>query len=73
MSGAVRTCTAIISIQNLTAEDFPRLTAAFKAVAGFERVSFNVERSVASVDFDPKQSNIDDLLRAVLQAGHQLL
>ena len=31
----MRTCTAVISIQNLTAEDFPRLTEAFKAVARF--------------------------------------
>jgi copper chaperone CopZ len=69
----MRTCTAVISVQNLTAEDFPRLTQAFEAVAGVEKVTFSVERSVASVEFDPKQSNLDDLLRAVLQAGHKLL
>jgi copper chaperone CopZ len=69
----VRTCTAIISIENLTAEAFPVLTQALKAVAGVESVSFSLERSVASVEFDPKHANVDQLLRAVLKAGYKAL
>jgi copper chaperone CopZ len=69
----VRTCTAIISIENLTAEAFPGLTQALKAVTGVESVSFSLERSVASVEFDPNQANVDQLLRAVLKAGYKAL
>jgi copper chaperone CopZ len=68
-----RTRTAILSIENLTADVFPALTQALKKVPGVESVSFSLERSVASVDFDPSQSSIDDLLRAVLKAGCKLL
>jgi copper chaperone CopZ len=66
----MRTCTAVISIQNLTAEALPVLTQALKAVSGVESVGFSVERSVASVDFDPSQATVDHLLRAVLKAGY---
>ncbi|MGH7844658.1 MAG: heavy-metal-associated domain-containing protein [Candidatus Binatia bacterium] len=68
-----RTRTAVLSIENLTSDAFSALTQALKAVPGVESVSFSVERSVASVDFDPNQSSIDDLLRAVLKAGHKVL
>jgi copper chaperone CopZ len=67
------TKTAIISIENLRPEDLPKLTEAFKAVAGVDKVDFSVERSVAVLDFDPSQSHIDDFLRAVLKAGFKVL
>jgi hypothetical protein len=70
---AMRTKTAIISIENLRPEDLPKLEAAFKAVAGVDKVDFSVERSVAVLDFDPSQSHIDDFLRAVLKAGFKVL
>ena len=67
------TKTAIISIENLKAEDFPKLREAFAPINGVENVNFNVERSVAVIDFDPSQSHIDDFLRAVLKAGFKVL
>lgn len=67
------TKTAIISIENLTAETLPKLKAVLKAVPGVDTVEFSVERSVAVLDFDPAQSHIDDFLRAVLQAGFKVL
>ena len=67
------TKTAIISIENLKAEDLPVLKQALQDVAGVDRVDFNLERSVAVVDFDPVQSHIDDFLRAVLKAGFKVL
>ncbi|HWP60548.1 MAG TPA: heavy-metal-associated domain-containing protein [Candidatus Acidoferrales bacterium] len=68
-----RTRTAIISVENLTAEAFPVLRAALKAVPGVETVAFNVERSVVSVDFDIQKATVDDLLRAVLKAGYKVI
>jgi copper chaperone CopZ len=38
-----------------------------------DHVDFNLERSVAVIDFDPNQSHIDDFLRAVLKAGFKVL
>lgn len=67
------TKTAIISIENLKAEDLPVLKQALQDVAGVDRVDFNLERSVAVIDFDPVQSHIDDFLRAVLKAGYRVL
>jgi copper chaperone CopZ len=67
------TKTAIISIENLKAEDLPVLKQALQDVAGVDRVDFNLERSVAVIDFDPVQSHIDDFLRAVLKAGFKVL
>jgi copper chaperone CopZ len=69
----MRTKTAIISIENLKTEDFPKLETALKAVSGVDSVEFSVERSVAVLDFDPSQSHIDDFLRAVLIAGFKVL
>lgn len=69
----MKTKTAIISIENLSAGALPTLTQAFKAVPGVQRVDFSLERSVAVVEFDPNESNVDDLLRAVLKTGHKLL
>jgi copper chaperone CopZ len=69
----MKTTTAIISIKDLRAEDFPNLTQALKAVPGVESVDFSLERSVAVVEFDKKQSSVDDLLRAVLKTGHKIL
>ncbi|HZD41469.1 MAG TPA: heavy-metal-associated domain-containing protein [Terriglobales bacterium] len=69
----MRTKTAIISIDNLKPEDLPTLRQAFKAVPGIDSVDFNIERSVAVLDFDPARSHIDDFLRAVLRAGFKVL
>jgi copper chaperone CopZ len=67
------TKTAIISIENLKAEQLPELTQALQDVTGVASVDFNLERSVAVIDFDPGQSHIDDFLRAVLKAGFKVL
>jgi len=72
-SGPMGTKTAIISVQELTAEAIPALTEAFKALPGVESVDFSLERSVAVVEFDQDQSSLDDLLRAVLKAGFKLV
>jgi copper chaperone CopZ len=68
---AMRTKTAIISIEALSAEAVPNLTQAFKAIPGVHGIDFSLERSVAVVEFDPNQSNVDDFLRAVLKAGYK--
>jgi copper chaperone CopZ len=68
-----QTKTAIISIENLKTDDFPKLREALQTVAGVQSVDFNVERSVAVIEFDPAQSHIDDFLRAVLKAGYKVL
>jgi copper chaperone CopZ len=67
------TKTAIISIENLKVEQLPELTQALQDVTGVASVDFNLERSVAVIDFDPGQSHIDDFLRAVLKAGFKVL
>jgi copper chaperone CopZ len=69
----MKTKTAIISIDNLKAEDLQVLKQALQSVPGVDTVDFNLERSVAVVDFDPTQSHIDDFLRAVLKAGFKVL
>jgi copper chaperone CopZ len=69
----MKTKTAIISIDNLKVEDLQVLKQALQSVPGVNSVDFNLERSVAVVDFDPSQSHIDDFLRAVLQAGFKVL
>ena len=69
----MRTKTAVISIEQLKPDDLPILRRALEAVPGVEAVDFNVERSVAALDFDPAQSHIDDFLRAVLKAGFKVL
>ena len=67
------TKTAILSIADLKSENLPVLREAFNAVPGVEKIDFNIERSVAVLDFDPSQSHIDDFLRAALKAGFQVL
>ena len=69
----MKTKTAIISVDNLKLEDLPALKQALQAVPGVEHIDFNVERSVAVIDFDPNESHIDDFLRAVLKAGFKVL
>ena len=69
----MKTSTVIISIQDLTAEAFPALSQALKAVRGVQSVDFSLERSVTVVEFDLLQSKVDDLLRAVLKAGYKVL
>ncbi|MBI2359087.1 MAG: heavy-metal-associated domain-containing protein [Deltaproteobacteria bacterium] len=64
--------TAIISIENLSQDALAPLAHAFRAIPGVQSVDFSLERSVAVVEFDPDQSNVDDLLRAVLKAGYKV-
>jgi hypothetical protein len=71
--GMIRTKTAILSIADLKAENLTVLREAFKALPGVEKIDFNLERSVAVLDFDPSQSHIDDFLRAALKAGFKVL
>ena len=68
----MRTKTAIISVENLRAEDVPILRQALQVLPGVESVDFSIEREVAVVEFDPAQSHIDDFLRAVLKAGFKV-
>ena len=65
--------TAILSIKDLKAEAFPTLKQALGAVTGVHSIDFNLERSVAVVEFDGEHSKIDELMRAVLKAGYQLI
>jgi hypothetical protein len=69
----MKTKTAIISVDNLKAGDLPVLKQMLENVPGVDQVDFNLERSVAVIDFDPGQSHIDDFLRALLQAGFKVL
>jgi copper chaperone CopZ len=57
----------------LKPDNLPTLRQALEAVSGVSSVDFNVERSVAVLEFDPTQSHIDDFLRAVLKAGFKVL
>ena len=68
----MRTKTAIISIPDLTSEALPKLDEVLRDVAGVESVDFSLERKVAVLEFDPTQSNVDGLLRAVLKAGYRV-
>ena len=68
----MRTKTAIISIPDLTSEAIPKLDEVLRGVAGVESVDFSLERKVAVLEFDPTQSNVDGLLRAVLKAGYRV-
>ncbi len=68
----MRTKTAIISIPDLTSEALPKLDEVLRGVAGVESVDFSLERKVAVLEFDPTQSNVDGLLRAVLKAGYRV-
>jgi hypothetical protein len=69
----VSTKTAIISVDELKPDNLLALRQALEAVPGVSRVDFNLERSVAVLEFDPSQSHIDDFLRAVLKAGFKVL
>jgi copper chaperone CopZ len=69
----MQTKTAIISIDDLKAENLPVLREALSAVPGVGDIDFSIERSVAVLEFDPSQSHIDDFLRAVLKAGFKVL
>ncbi|MFQ5916706.1 MAG: heavy-metal-associated domain-containing protein [Candidatus Binatia bacterium] len=68
----MKTKTAIISIEDLTSEAIPILSDALKGISGVESVDFSLDRKVAVVEFDPIQSNVDSLLRAVLKAGYKV-
>jgi len=69
----MKTTTAIISIKELTSGAIPNLTQILKAVPGVQSVDFSLERSVTVVEFDKKQSSLDDLLRAILKAGYTVI
>jgi len=68
----MKTKTAIISIEDLTSEAIPKLNDALNGVSGVESVDFSLERKVAVVEFDPKKSNVDGLLRAILKTGYKV-
>ncbi len=68
----MRTKTAIISIPDLTSEALPKLDEVLRGVEGVESVDFSLERKVAVLEFDPTQSNVDGLLRAVLKTGYRV-
>ncbi len=68
----MRTKTAIISIPDLTSEALPKLDEVLRGVTGIESVDFSLERKVAVLEFDPTQSNVDSLLRAVPKAGYRV-
>ena len=67
------TKTAILSVADLKPDNLPTLRQALQALPGVSSVDFNLERSVAVLEFDPSQSHIDDFLRAVLKAGFKVL
>ena len=65
--------TAIISIKDLKVDALPALKQALGAVSGVKTIDFNLERSVAVVEFEGEHTIVDDLMRAVLKAGYQLI
>lgn len=69
----METKTAVISIDDLKAEDTARLRETLARLPGVQSVDFSLERNVAVIEFDPIQSHIDDFLRAVLKAGFKVL
>jgi hypothetical protein len=58
----MKTKTAIISVDNLKSGDLPVLKQVLENVPGVDQVDFNLERSVAVIDFD-RASHIDDFLQ----------
>ena len=68
----METKTAIISIDELKAEYLPPLRQVLGALPGVQSLDFSLERKVAVIEFDPKQSHLDDFLRAVLKAGFKV-
>ena len=68
----METKTAIISIDDLKSDDLPALRQALGNLPGVQSLDFSLERKVAVIDFDPKQSHLDDFLRAVLRAGFKV-
>jgi copper chaperone CopZ len=69
----METKTAIISVDDLKADDLPALRQVLGTLPGVQSLDFSLERNVAVIEFDPKQSHIDDFLRAVLKAGYKVL
>lgn len=69
---SMETKTAIISIDDLKSDDLPALCQALGTLPGVQSLDFSLQRKVAVIDFDPKQSNLDDFLRAVLKAGFRV-
>ena len=73
LHSSMSTKTAIISVADLKPDNLPALRKALETLPGVSRVDFNLDRSVAVLEFDPSQSHIDDFLRAVLKAGFKVL
>ena len=69
---SMETKTAIISIDDLKSHDLPALRQALEILPGVQSLEFSLERKVAVIDFDPKQSHLDDFLRAVLKGGFKV-
>jgi copper chaperone CopZ len=68
----METKTAIISVDDLKGDDLPALRQVLGALPGVQSLDFSLERKLAVIEFDPKQSHIDDFLRAVLKAGFKV-
>ena len=68
----MKTKIAIISIDDLDSESAPKLTELLNGVPGVETVDLSLERKVAVVEFNPEQTHVDDLLRAVLKEGYHV-
>jgi hypothetical protein len=68
----METKTAIVSIDDLKSDDLPALRQALGTLPGVQTLDFSLERKVAVIDFDPKQSHLDDFLRAVLKGGFKV-
>ncbi|HEY1265803.1 MAG TPA: heavy metal-associated domain-containing protein [Candidatus Binatia bacterium] len=65
--------TAIISIKDLKADALPALKQTLGAVTGVQSIDFNLERNVAVVEFEGEHTIVDELMRAVLKAGYQII
>ena len=68
----METKTAIISIDDLESDDLSALRQGLGTLPRVQSLDFSLERKVAVIDFDPKQSHLDDFLRAVLKAGFKV-
>jgi copper chaperone CopZ len=63
---------AIVSVEDLSAEALPVLTAALQSIAGVQKIDFNLERSVVVIEFDSDRASLEELQRAILRTGFKL-
>jgi hypothetical protein len=68
----VKTKTAIISIEELGSQSVGPLGELLRAIPGVQEIDFNLERKVAVAEFDPDQTKVEELLRAILKAGYHV-